>query len=121
MENVYYSPEKFGLEILGELKDPEAIDGFNTLIVLRGLETGRLFWATDAGCSCPGPFEDYTSIDTLAKITDDTWSDFQQTVALHAVGALSAEKLSAPSFQSLACDKTQLLSKVARLLLESHV
>jgi hypothetical protein len=35
------------------------------LVLWRHLDTGKLFWATDSGCSCPTPFEGYyfTSVD----------------------------------------------------------
>lgn len=58
MNNIYYFPEHFGLEKLVELDEDLSYE-YNTFIVVRHLESRRLFFAQDSGCSCPTPFEDY--------------------------------------------------------------
>ena len=70
MYDVYHYPEKFGLEIFGSLDDPEANYSFDMFVVWKDTSTGELFFAQDAGCSCPSPFEDYTSRDDLTPIDD---------------------------------------------------
>lgn len=55
--DLYCQPEKFGLEVVGSLNDPDAYYSYSLLVVWRNVETGQLYWATDAGCSCPSPFE----------------------------------------------------------------
>lgn len=60
--DLYSQPEKFGLTPVGELNDPEANWSFDTFVVWKH-EDGKIYWANDSGCSCPSPFEDYTSLD----------------------------------------------------------
>lgn len=78
----YHQPEAFDLTIVGVLGDPSACWSFNDLAVWQHTD-GRLFWARDSGCSCPSPFEDYTSLDQLTAITDETYNDFSDAVMSH--------------------------------------
>ena len=61
--NVYYDtndrPNDAGLVSFGVLDEDGLSYEYNTLLVVKHEPTGRLFYATDAGCSCPTPFEDY--------------------------------------------------------------
>jgi hypothetical protein len=50
-------PEAFGLEIVAEVEYSDGCYQFDTRIVWRDKETGRLY--TARGCSCPIPFESY--------------------------------------------------------------
>lgn len=59
MDNVMYNPEKFGLTVVGEAYDDDLGYEFDEFIVWRDAE-GNFRWASDAGCSCPTPFEDVT-------------------------------------------------------------
>lgn len=63
MKKVYDNPEYFGLSIIGsvELEAPEW--SFYTLCVWKGSD--GFYLATDSGCSCPDPFENYGSKDEL--------------------------------------------------------
>ncbi len=75
--SVYYSPEEHGLEILGEVEeDPNY--SFNKFVVWRRTSDGALFYATDQGCSCPSPFEDYTSVESLSAITKQADKTFER-------------------------------------------
>lgn len=65
----YNAPSKHGLEIVGVASDQYASSGFDDFVVWRDLETGQLFWASDSGCSCPSPFEDYRTRDDLTTGT----------------------------------------------------
>lgn len=72
--NVYYNPNKSGLEIVGELEYSSGSYEFDTRVVWifvneESLEK-RLLTARDSGCSCPIPFEDY-SVSTLEDITNE--------------------------------------------------
>lgn len=67
--DVYYQPEAFGLVPIGELDDPNANYSFDIFAVWKHEETGTIYYGTDSGCSCPSPFEDYTSLDQLTKVT----------------------------------------------------
>lgn len=64
MNDVYYSPEKFGLTTVGQIDWEEPDYSFNMTVVWKDKD-GKLYWASDSGCSCPSPFEDYHSIDQL--------------------------------------------------------
>ena len=67
-ENVYNTPEKYGLVIVAEAAKEPCYD-FDMVVVFRHEDTGHLYWAADSGCSCPSPFEDYHSLDSLTRLT----------------------------------------------------
>ena len=56
MTNPYYSPEKVGLTVIGELDDADSYE-FNTIVAWT--DGKNIYWAHDSGCSCPTPFEEY--------------------------------------------------------------
>lgn len=64
--NPYYSPEKFGLEIIGEINDPDASYSFDMVVFWR--KGRQVYAAADSGCSCPSPFEEVKGIDDLTRI-----------------------------------------------------
>lgn len=112
--DVYYQPEEFGLTIFGSIEDPEADYSFDTLMVWKDQE-GSLFWAQDSGCSCPSPFENFTSIDDLHKLTNETWAAFKTDVDGHCnYNGYDWKEDEGP--EPHAADKTQLLAKVALAL-----
>lgn len=61
--DVYYQPEKFGLSIVAE-DDQGGSYEFDKFVVWADVNR-NYYWATDSGCSCPSPFEDYTSVSDL--------------------------------------------------------
>lgn len=78
-DDVYYNPDKFGLEVVGSADIADSYE-FDMFLVLT--DGKQLFWARDSGCSCPSPFEDYTSLDMLESGSVDSclraienWSD----------------------------------------------
>ena len=78
--NPYYNPEKLDLEILCTLDEAISYE-FNMLVVWRHLPTGKLYWATDSGCSCPTPFENHCSLDSLNSLGNVTeWMSFERAV-----------------------------------------
>jgi len=65
MSNVYYSPEKYGLEIVGTV-DVEVPDySFSIIGVFYSPTTGSFYLGHTAGCSCPTPFEEFEQIEDL--------------------------------------------------------
>ena len=69
MNNVYYTPNNFGLEMIVEVDwTPGEPYEFNMTCVWRD-KTGQLYMASDSGCSCPSPFEDFQSLDKLDKVS----------------------------------------------------
>lgn len=90
-ESVYYHPEAFGLRVIGELNDPEADYSFHMFVVWKHEETGKIYYARDAGCSCPSPFEDYRSLDSLSEVVSlfdfiDSVEEYFESVARYANG-----------------------------------
>lgn len=57
MPNPYYAPEKLDLEMIS-FQEPGLSYEFNTLCFWSNGK-GQVFSASDSGCSCPTPFEDY--------------------------------------------------------------
>ena len=66
-DNIYYNPEKCGLELVAVL-DADLSWEFDMVLCLRDLETKKLYLASDSGCSCPTPFEDFRSLSDLTPI-----------------------------------------------------
>lgn len=64
MSNIYYNPEAFGLEIVGEIEWDDEPYTFNMTVVWKE-RRGRYWIASDSGCSCPSPFEDFYDINQL--------------------------------------------------------
>lgn len=62
-DNVYYSPEKFGLTRIGEADLREPDYSFDLIAAWKGDE--GFYLGTDSGCSCPSPFENYHGKDDL--------------------------------------------------------
>lgn len=56
-ETPYTHPELYGFERVAEIQWGEANYSFDLTCVLRRLSDGTLWYASDAGCSCPCPFE----------------------------------------------------------------
>lgn len=55
MSNIYSHPEAYGLTVVAEV---EAAGGyeFDTFVIWQDRQ-GTYWWADDAGCSCPVPFD----------------------------------------------------------------
>lgn len=62
--DVYYQPEKFGLTPVLEHDYSNGCYQFDYRVIWRH-EDGTLYTARDSGCSCPSPFEEYTSLESL--------------------------------------------------------
>ena len=67
--DVYSSPEKYGLTLLGTV-DIGADYEFDMLGVWQRKEDGALFYEYDSGCSCPSPFETVKSVESLQTMND---------------------------------------------------
>jgi hypothetical protein len=62
--SLYYSPID-GLEIFGTVEDEEMCCEFDMFVIWQD-KTGQLYYASDSGCSCPSPFEDYNDVSDLS-------------------------------------------------------
>lgn len=69
MSGPYYSPEDFGLVMVGDVEADLGYE-FDMFVVWQRESDGALFWDTDSGCSCPSPFGDVASVDDLTHITN---------------------------------------------------
>ena len=76
-ENPYYSPEKCGLEIIDELAKEQNYD-FAMIIVWKDQLTGKLFWDSDSGDSCPTPFEEVRNLSDLTELNEENFFNFKQ-------------------------------------------
>ncbi len=78
MNNIYYSPERFGLTVMWMVEHEPNYD-FDMCVVWKDRE-GQLYWAQDAGCSCPCPFEDFGGVDDLTPLTMDSYDELRRFV-----------------------------------------
>lgn len=77
--NPYYSPDKLGLEMIC-FDEPDLCYEYNTLCYWA-TKDGRIYSASDSGCSCPTPFEAHDK---------DTTEDVLET--LERVGSIEHAK-----------------------------
>jgi len=80
--NIYYNPDKFGLETFDEI-DTGGSWEFDTFVVFKRVSDGALFWSRDSGCSCPTPF-DHIGINDLNPITKDDFYSFDEALKNHS-------------------------------------
>lgn len=66
-DNVYYSPEKFGLAVIKDVEWRGESYEFCQTVVWKDAE-GHMYAASDSGCSCPEPFEAYRSVNDLDPV-----------------------------------------------------
>lgn len=76
--NPYYHPELCGLEIIGSLDDPDLSYEFNTLVFWFRPSTKEVLCASDAGCSCPTPFDEVLGGEGLETI--GSWRDARNAI-----------------------------------------
>ena len=79
-DNVRDNPEKYDLTIVVEMDSGGSYD-FDIHIVWKHKD-GTLYYAHDAGCSCPHPFEDFEDLESLEKIEKDHFGSFQDRINL---------------------------------------
>ncbi len=73
---LYYDPQYHGLETIHEYNAYEPDYSFDMLVVWRETATGKLWAATDSGCSCPTPFEDHTWPTDFTEVR--SWTDVKE-------------------------------------------
>jgi hypothetical protein len=67
MSGIYYDPEQYGLTTVGEISFDDGSWQFDMGVVWWHPERHVFFYAEDSGCSCPSPFEDYHSVESLGQ------------------------------------------------------
>jgi hypothetical protein len=96
--NPYYYPEKSGLEKVAELDFSSGIYEFDLTVVWTHGDEKKFYWASDSGCSCPSPFEDFHEFEQLQsggfkQIRDELtrrfdgegWGNYVKITELHPV------------------------------------
>ena len=78
--NPYYNPEHMGLRLLGEIEFSDGDYQFDTLIFVQDVKTGKIYSAEDSGCSCPTPFEEYTTIESLTEVHNNSRSAYLEEI-----------------------------------------
>ena len=73
--DVYSSPHKHGLSLLGSVDFSDGCYQFDYCAVWKRDSDGQLFYGDDSGCSCPSPFETFNSVDQL---TPCTWAELHE-------------------------------------------
>jgi hypothetical protein len=68
-KNAYYNPDALGLNVVAELEFSDLCYQYDTRVVWE--KDGALYTARDSGCSCPKPFEGYTSVESLERVDLD--------------------------------------------------
>jgi hypothetical protein len=63
--SVYSNPEKFGLKHVADLDFSSGSYEFDTTAVWVNDKVKKFYWADDSGCSCPSPFEGFSTIEQL--------------------------------------------------------
>ena len=76
-DNVYYSPERFGLEVVAMISYCNTTYQYDIRVVWREDTTGIPYTARDRGWSCPTPFDRY---DTVADLERFYLSDIEKEV-----------------------------------------
>lgn len=66
--NPQTNPTVCGLEIIGQLNDPNACYSYDDIIAWKDIETGDIYVAHDAGCSCPTPFGNIVKLSDMVRI-----------------------------------------------------
>lgn len=79
--DIYNQPEAFGLTLLGEVNWYDLAYEFDFSIVLVDKD-GFFYLERDSGCSCPSPFEGYTNLEELSKMTrSEVIAELQDTLS----------------------------------------
>lgn len=70
--SISYQPEQFGVKEIAEFDLSDGCYQFDYVTIWQSLEEKRAFYiGTDAGCSCPAPYEDVRSLEDLERLNPD--------------------------------------------------
>lgn len=76
INNIYYSPEKFGLTQIASIEWASDPYSYDTTVVWQKDADGTVHFAEDSGCSCPVPFGN-VGVDNTTKINKiQEWYDY---------------------------------------------
>lgn len=77
---VYDSPAQFGLEIVGDAEWADEPYRFDLTVIWKNSD-GEYLVASDSGCSCPEPFEEYTKDDLTVMSRQDIFVLLKDKIA----------------------------------------
>lgn len=66
--DVYNNPEAFNTQIVGSFELDNESYQFDTILVLKDMDSGKFYVLHDAGCSCPEPFDMFTTKESLGRL-----------------------------------------------------
>lgn len=81
MSSIMYEPDKHGVQIVGQYDVREPNWSFDIVLVVKSIETGRVYAAFDSGCSCPIPFEDHYFPSDFIEVKE--WADVRRLIEEH--------------------------------------
>lgn len=91
--NIYYTLEKWDLEIVAILDRENCSYEFDMFVVWKD-KKNRLYYASDSGCSCPSPFEN-TGLADLVQATKsevlaaaDEWNKYYDNTTKASPGPM---------------------------------
>lgn len=97
MKNIYYDTEACGLAQVGCLEESGLSYEYNTFLVVEEIQSKKMYWVTDSGCSCPTPFENYhfTSVEDndLNVLNKETFEAFIREVKTFPVSTDERQSL----------------------------
>lgn len=94
MTGIYYTPEAYGFETVGEISWNDDSYQFDlTAVWLKSDDPGVCYYTDDQGCSCPTPFDYVTDLQDLTRASltkirehfDDRAENAQKDVSLDVV------------------------------------
>lgn len=106
--NLYYDPQDYSLEPVGEIDWSDGNYVFNLTVVWRRTSDGRLVYGEDSGCSCPSPFEDQ-GVEDLKPIT--SVSEFQDLLDKRAEDSPYRD-MDVPASEYKAMERANLIAKL---------
>lgn len=113
--NLYFSPEKFGVSIVGDINWVQPSYSFDQTVVWWSPAEKVLMWADDSGCSCPTPFGDVH----LGNVERGSLVDLQAHLEKHLSGAVGFEHWYDEYDGSVSHDHAAAKEAATRLLLRA--
>ena len=76
-KNPYYNPEECGLNLVDSLEGEQDYS-FDILAVWKDKDSGKFYFVSDSGCSCPVPFEDVRGLDDFEELNKDSFHSLKE-------------------------------------------
>ena len=84
-ETIWNSPEHFGLKTFYIHDWSDGCYQFCYTALWFHEEDKKFYIGEDGGCSCPGPFEDYTKLEMLTEVTFEILDELYEKIASREV------------------------------------